>query len=124
MPDEKELEKKIKVLEQQLSEKEQIIKDPSRRGFYALCKIMYQQIEYMENFNFKEQIASNPKDDKIYERAKGVWEGMKTMITDCRALRVELGISAKEEETEMKKMVRTTPESIADAIGNKAGATS
>ena len=104
MPDEKDLEKKIKVLEQQLSEKENIIKDPSRRGFYALCRIMYQQIEYLENFNFKEQIASNPKDDKVYDRAKGVWEGMKTMIADSRALRAELGITAKEEETEMKKI--------------------
>ena len=123
MLDEKELEKKVKVLEQQLAEKERIIKDPSKRGYYALCKILDQQIMYLENFNFKEQIGSNPKDDKTYERAKGVWEGIKTMIMDCRILKVELGVTAKEEEAEMKKISRTTPESIADAIGNKAGAT-
>jgi hypothetical protein len=120
--DEKELlEKKIKVLEQQLSEKERIIKDPAKRGYYALNRILYQQIEYLENFNLKEQIGADPKQDKIYERAKGLWEGLKTMILDCRTLKGELKIPFDEEEKEIKKIYRTTPESIADAIGNTAG---
>lgn len=121
MPDEKELEKKIKVLEQQLSEKEKIIKDPSKRGYYALCRMLYQQIEYLEKFDLRVQIEGNPKEDKIYDRAKGLWEGLKTMILDCRTLKQELKISAEEDEKEMKKIYRTTPESIADAIGNVAG---
>lgn len=121
MPDEKELEKKIKVLEQQLSEKEKIIKDPSKRGYYALCKILYQQIEYLENFDLKKEIGANPKEDKVYDRVKGIWEGLKTMIIDSRTLKQELKISAEEEEKEMKRIYRTTPESIADAIGNVAG---
>lgn len=121
MSDEKELEKKIKVLEQQLSEKEKIIKDPSKRGYYALNKILYQQIEYLENFKLKESLEANPKDEKIFERSKGLWEGLKTMIMDCRSLKQELKISADEEEKEMKRFNRTTPESIADAIGNVAG---
>ena len=97
MPDEKELEKKIKVLEQQLSEKEKIIKDPSKRGYYALSRMTYQQIEYLENFDLKKQIESNPKDDKVYDRAKGLWEGLKSMILDCRTLKQELGITTDEE---------------------------
>jgi len=121
MPDEKELEKKIKVLEQQLTEKDKIIKDPSKRGYYALCKILYQQIEYLENFDLKKEIGANPKEDKVYDRVKGIWEGLKTMIIDCRTLKQELKISAEEEDKEMKRIYRTTPESIADAIGNVAG---
>lgn len=121
MPDEKELEKKIKVLEQQLSEKEKIIKDPSKRGYFALCKILYQQIEYLESFNLKKEIEADPKQDKIFDRSKGIWEGLKTMIMDCRTLKQELKISAEEEEKENKRLYRTTPESIADAIGNVAG---
>ncbi len=121
MPDEKELEKKIKVLEQQLTEKEKIIKDPSKRGYYALNKILYQQIEYLENFKLKESLEANPKDEKIFERTKGIWEGLKTMIMDCRTLKGELKIPSDEEEKEIKKIYRTTPESIADAIGNVAG---
>jgi transcriptional regulator with XRE-family HTH domain len=121
MPDEKELEKKIKVLEQQLAEKERIIKDPSKRGYYALSKILYQQIDYLERFDLKKEIEADPKQDKIYDRSKGIWEGLKTMIMDCRTLRQELKISPDEEEKEMKRVYRTTPESMADAIGNVAG---
>lgn len=122
MPDEKEeLQKKIKVLEQQLSEKEKIIKDPSKRGYFALCKILYQQIEYLENFELKKQIGENPKDDKVYDRTKGIWEGLKTMIIDCRTLKQELGVSNEEEEKEAKKIYRITPETMSDVLGNTAG---
>jgi hypothetical protein len=43
------------------------------------------------------------------------------MILDGRILKQELKISAEEDDKEMKKIYRTTPESIADAIGNVAG---
>lgn len=121
MPDEKELEKKIKVLEQQLTEKEKIIKDPSKRGYFALCRILYQQIEYLENFDLKKQIGENPKDDKLYDRTKGIWEGMKTMIMDCKNLKQELGVTNEEEEKEAKKIYRITPETMSDVLGNQAG---
>lgn len=116
-----ELEKKVKVLEQQLAEKEKILKDPSKRGYYALCKILNQQIEYLEDFNLSHEIGVSPKEDKVYDRVKGMWEGLKTMIMDCRALKQELQISQAEEDKEMKRTYITTPESVADAIGNKAG---
>lgn len=116
-----ELQKRIKTLERDLIEKDKIIKDPAKRGYYALNKILYQQIQFLEDFNLKEQIGADPKSDKIYDRAKGIWEGMKTMILDCRALKSELKIPFDEEEKEIKKIYRTTPESIADVLGNTAG---
>jgi transcriptional regulator with XRE-family HTH domain len=120
MPEQKELEREIKVLKQRVAELEKVVKDPSKRGYYALCKVIYQQIEFLECFNLKTQIEGNPKEDKIYDRAKGLWEGMKTMIMDCRALKQELKISAEEEEQEMKK-IRYTPESISNVLGITAG---
>lgn len=121
MPDEKELEKKIKVLEQQLSEKERILKDPSKRGYFALCKIMDQQIEYLEGFDLRKEIGANPKEDKVYDRVKGIWEGMKTMILDCRSLKQELSVTNEEEEKEVRKTHRITPETMSDVLGNSAG---
>lgn len=121
MDEVKELEKKIKVLEQQLAEKEKIIKDPSKRGYYALSYVVYQQIEFLEKFNLKTAIAASPKEDKEYDRAKGLWEGMKTMILDLRSLKQELKISSEDEEKELGKLRRITSESVADAIGNIAG---
>lgn len=124
MSDEKELEKKIKVLEQKLYEKEKIIKDPSKRGYFALCKIMYQQIEYLEGFDLKKEIGANPKEDKVYDRVKGIWEGMKTMILDCRSLKQELSVTNEEEEKEVRKTHRITPETMSDVLGNTAGKSS
>lgn len=121
MSDERELQKQLKTLEQRISEYEKIIKDPAKRGYYALNKILYQQIQFLEDFNLKEQIGADPKQDKIYDRAKGIWEGLKTMILDCRALKSELKIPNDEEEREIKKIYRLTPESISDVLGNTAG---
>lgn len=121
MSDEKDIGKEIMKLKEQIVERDKIIKDPSKRGYYALNKILYQQIEYLENFNLKTQIEADPKQDKIYDRAKGLWEGLKTMILDCRALKSELKIPFDEEEKEIKKIYRMTPESVADAVGNVAG---
>lgn len=118
---ENELNKKIDILEKKNKELNDVIKDPSKRGYYALNKILYQQIEYLENFNIKEQIGADPKQDKIYDRAKGIWEGLKTMILDCRALKSELKIPNDEEEKEIKKIYRLTPESVSDVLGNTAG---
>jgi RNA recognition motif-containing protein len=118
---EPDYKKQVSVLEKQLAEKDKIIKDPSKRGYYALNKILYQQITYLENFDLKVQIEADPKQDKIYERVTKIWEGLKTMILDCRALKSELKIPNDEEEKEIKKIYRLTPESISDVLGNTAG---
>lgn len=116
-----ELQKKVKVLEQQLTEKEKIIKDPSKRGYYALCHMLNQQIEYLEKFKLEDHIGASPKDDKTFERAKGIWEGIKTLITDCRFLKQELSVTNEEEDAGVKRIVIKTPESIAAALGQTAG---
>lgn len=117
----KELQKKYNALEKKLTEAEKIIKDPAKRGYYALNKILYQQIEYLENFNLKDQIGIDPKNDKVYDRVKGIWEGLKTMIMDCRALKSELNIPKDEEEKAIKKIYNLTPESVSNVLGNTAG---
>jgi hypothetical protein len=111
----------LEKLKKENEDLKKIIKDPAKRGYYALNKILYQQIEYLENFNLKIQIEGNPKEDKIWERVAKIWEGLKTMIMDCRTLKAELKIPFEEEDKEIKRIYRTTPESIADAIGNTAG---
>lgn len=113
--------KQVSVLEKKLAEAEKIIKDPTKRGYYALNRILYQQIQFLEDFDLKEQIGANPKEDKIYDRAKGIWEGLKTMILDCRTLKGELKIPLDEEEKEINKIYRITPESVSDVLGNTAG---
>lgn len=97
MPDEKELEKKIKVLEQKLALYEN---DPVKRGYFSLVNIVNQQIDILNQFNLKSEIGSNPKEDKQYDRVKAIWEGLKEMIIDLRNLRIELKISEEDKEDE------------------------
>jgi len=111
-----ELQKKIKVLEQQLADKERIIKDPSKRGYFALVKTLNQQIEYLEDFSLKIEIGVDPKGDKTYDRAEAMWKGLKNMILDCRLLKQELNVTSSEEEKELRKLqTRITPETVAEA---------
>lgn len=104
MPDEKELEKAIENLKKQVSVLEQKLalyeKDPVKRGYFSLVNIVNQQINILNQFNLKDEIGSNPKEDKQYDRVKAIWEGLKEMIIDLRNLRIELKISEEDKEDE------------------------
>lgn len=91
-----------------------------KEGYYALKLWIKQQIDIVKEFNLSEEIKKNPKDDKYYDRVKSLGEDLKKMITDLNLLRVELKINYKDDD-EYKRRQRTTPESIADNIGNTAG---
>jgi len=45
--EEKELLAKISILEQKLAFFE---KDPAKRGYYSLCRIVNQQVDFLNNF--------------------------------------------------------------------------
>lgn len=117
MPD--DLEKQIKVLEQRLSFFE---KDATYRGFYALNRIVNQQVDYLNKFNLEKEIGQNPKEDKVFDRAKSLWEGLKGLINDLASLKTELRLSDDDEEYDRKiKNKNITPESVSNVLGNSAG---
>jgi hypothetical protein len=93
------LNKKIAVLEQRLSAYEN---DAVYRGYYALNKIVNQQVDVLNEFNLKSEISQNPKEDKKYDRVKNVWEGLKAMIIDLNALKTELRLTGNEERDNKK----------------------
>lgn len=109
------LQKENDVLKQKLALYED--DDLEKEGYYALKGLVKQQVDIVKEFKLKEEISKNPKDDKFYDRVKAIGEGLKTMITDLKILKVELKISAEED----KKSYRVTPESVAGNIGNTAG---
>jgi hypothetical protein len=112
--------KKVSVLEQKLALYEN---DPEKSGYFALRRIVNDQIRVLNAFELKTEIAANPKEDKKYDRTKGLWEGLQPMIASLKALRQELRITPEEEEKEAKnqKNQRITPESISNVLGNTAG---
>ena len=73
-------------------------KDAVFRGYYALNKIVNQQVDILNDFNIKMEIGQNPKEDKQYDRVKAIWENLKTMIIDLNALKLELRITGSQEK--------------------------
>lgn len=118
MDEVKELKQKIDVLEKRLAWYE---KDATYRGFYALNRIVNQQVDYLNKFNLADEIKNNPKDDKVYDRAKGIWESFKTLIGDLNSLKADLGLRDEEEIERRIQNRNISPESIANVLGNTAG---
>lgn len=91
-----------------------------KEGYYVFKGWVRQQINIVKDFNLKEEIGKNPKEDKFYDRVKDIGEKMNKTITDLNALRIELKINSKDDDY-FKNKQRTSPESIAESIGNTAG---
>lgn len=72
-------------------------KDATYRGYYVQNKIVNQQIDILEQFNLKDEIKSNPKEDKYYDRAMKISEGMPDTIIGLNKLKVELKITGNED---------------------------
>ena len=97
MPD--DLEKKIAVLEQKLALYE---KDATYRGYYALNKIVNEQVDILNEFTIRTEIGNNPKEDKKYDRVQEIWTKIPAMITNLNALKIELRITGDESKDSRK----------------------
>ena len=96
MPEEtiEDYKKKISVLEQKVALYE---KDPYKRGYFSLQRMVNQQIDLMNEFNLRKEVDTDPKDSKKYDRVKGIWEGLKEMLLDLKTLKGEMKISSSDD---------------------------
>ena len=119
MDEVEKLKKQVDLLEKKLALYE---KDATYRGFYALNRIVNQQVDFLNQFDLKHEIGQSPRDDKVYDRAKGIWESFKTLVADLKSLKSDLNIDDEDEEKErIIKNKITTPEYMAHVLGNTAG---
>ena len=95
-------------------------KDPEKRAYFALVRIVNMQVDYLNDFNIKTNIGGKASEDATFARTQGIWEKLPSMITSINDLKSVLKIKKQDEDDEIKRQ-RTTPESIADNIGNTAG---
>jgi hypothetical protein len=89
-----DFEKENDVLKKRISLYEN---DATYRGYYALNKIVNQQVDRLNKFNLESEISQNAKEDKVYDRTKAIWEGLRGMISDLNILKAELKITGNEE---------------------------
>lgn len=111
-----ELKKKIQELERQnvyLENKINFYERPSAaRAFYVAQKMLNQQVDYLDKFNFESEIGSNPKEDKIFDRAIEAYEKLTVNASKINNLAIELGLTKDEKkDTEKKPFVETIAES-------------
>ncbi len=73
--------------------------DPQKRGYFALIRILNQQIDYLADFNIKNKIGGKASEDATFARTQGIWENLPKMISSLNELKVDLKIT-KEDEAE------------------------
>jgi len=99
--------------------------DPVKNAFLVYIKMLNQQIEFLNDFNIKAHIADSDKESPKYKRAMDMIDSLPKMITSVSDLRSTLKLTKEDleiihgEKNIFSKI--TTPESIANVLGNTAG---
>lgn len=123
-----ELKEKIKDLEKSnayLQSKINMYERPStHRAYYVGQKVLNQQIDYLDKFNLESEIKMNPKEDKVYDRAIDLFEKLTSNASKLNTLRIELNLSGDEKKDTQISKIPYSPESVADQVGELAGAKS
>ena len=88
------LQDQVRALEQKLADYE---KESPKRGYYALNRIVNIQIDYINSFEIKAHIGADPKEDKTYERAMKICDGLENYIMALIRLKDALGLTGKKE---------------------------
>lgn len=99
---------------------EQYEKDPEKRAYFALVRIVNMQVDYLNDFNIKSNIGGKASEDATFARTQGIWENLPKMISSLNDLKAILKIKRADEQDESRNQ-RTSPESIANVLGNTAG---
>jgi hypothetical protein len=99
MPDEKELEKKIKVLEDRLSVYEQ---NGSAKLYYALNRKMNEMGDMLNDNSLKSINLDDPK-DKSFDRIFKLLEKSETVASSAKVLGTIAGITGDEDKDVARK---------------------
>lgn len=106
-----ELQKKIALYEQ----------NGAAKLFYALNRKMNEMADTLNKSTLSTLDLTDPK-DKTFERLKVVWNEAASIATAVDTLGRSAGVTGNEkDDITNPKYQRTTPESVANVLGNTAG---
>jgi metal-dependent HD superfamily phosphatase/phosphodiesterase len=112
-----DIECKIKELETKLKFYEE---NGIAKLYYALLRKSNEMGEMLNKTNLVNLDLTDAK-DKSFERLKVVWNDAASIANAIKEIGISAGITGDEEKDVKLKRVVTTPESIAENIGNTAG---
>ena len=94
--------KRINQLEREVSElkaKLRTYEAPGdMRAYYAMQRILNQQADFLNNFDFAYEIRRYEREDKLYDRASDLWEKLPGAISKLALLKTEIGVTNNEEK--------------------------
>jgi len=89
--------------------------------FYSLNRKANEMADLLNKVNLA-NLALDDKNDKTFERLKVVWNDAASIATAVKTLGEVSGVTGDEnKDTNSPRYKITTPESIADVLGNTAG---
>jgi hypothetical protein len=106
----KELQAKIALYEQ----------DGVAKLYYSLNRKAGEMADLMNSNNLKNLDIDDPK-SKTFDRLKVIWNDAASIATAVKQLGEIAGVTGDEEKDTKPKRRITSPESIADVLGNTAG---
>ena len=110
--------KTTEELEQQIRKYEE---DGVAKLYYSLNRKAWEMADLMNATNLRTLDIDDPK-SKTFDRLKVVWQDASSIAAAVKALGEIAGITGDEEQDVKPKYKRiTTPESMADSVGELAG---
>lgn len=88
--------------------------------YYALSRKMWEMADLLNATNLKTLDLGDPK-DKTFDRLKVIWNDSSSISAAVQALGIAIGATKDEERDIQNTRRRTTPESIADVLGDNKG---
>lgn len=99
--------------------------DPVKDAYIVYIKMLNQQVEFLSEFNIKSNIGELDKESPKYKRAMDMIDGLPKMMTTVSDLKGILKLTKEDiKNIQPDKQIFsriTTPETIADNIGELAG---
>lgn len=85
--------------------------DSSVRAFFALNRIINQQIDLLNDFDLKSNVEGKKSENAAFERTQSIWKEMPKLVSELNSLRNEMKIDDKEDEEEI--LIEYSPENVA-----------
>jgi len=88
--------------------------------YYALNRKMWEMADLLNGTNLKNLALDDPK-DKTFDRLKVIWNDSSSISSAVQALGIAIGVTGDESKDVQNNRRRTTPETIADVLGDNKG---
>jgi hypothetical protein len=85
--------------------------DSTKRAFYALNRLINQQVDLINDFDLKANIGGKKSEDATFERVHVIWKELPKLTGELNDLRDQLKIDGEAAEEEI--MLPISPEMIA-----------